>query len=444
MNYANIEPWQRSKMLERAVLKKTPAEVSGVLQALGKTEFTARVLGLACRYRGLEMTNVLVQHGANFQCPEEWNVDKAVVNAYRGNDPDYSLLLFDNTVFVEGIHRPEIELKILPMSERLRILEYLLDNAEKVGLVPEKLLYFSICWEGTEIYELLKSRDISLSNNTKRRYVFNFSANDYTPIGSYRLAVREIGLELFDKYSKSKINLLRYLIDNDAADCLAELENYGWFKAPKKRDELIQYASGHGKTECAAWLLEYKNRTADLAAERAKAEKKLEREFNAAPDSVTELKKIWKYEKREDGTIIITGYKGVRTDIVVPEKIGKSPVTAIGEYAFSPNAPRLTEEKALVRCRITKITVPPSVRIIGKYAFGGAGCVAGNFNAFSLLEEVILPDSLEIFADKKAAENAPIIFVNCPKLTVKIPHSPYAEVFCRRNKVNYTFSEVNT
>lgn len=175
--------------------------------------------------------------------------------------------------------------------------------------------------------------------------------------------------------------------------------------------------------------------------ERCSLDRKPERELNAAPDSVTELKKIWKYEKQEDGTIKITGYKGNREEITVPEKIGKSFVTAIGEYAFSPNALRLTEEQVLIRCRITKITVPRSVRTIGKYAFGGSGCVRGNFNAFSLLEEVILPDSLEIFANKNAAENAPIIFVNCPRLTVKIPHSPYAEVFCRKNKVNYIFTE---
>ena len=426
----------KNALLEEAVLL---GSIDKAAELCSPSAFTARALGLACRCCGLETVNMLVESGANFRCPEEWNVDKAIVNAYRGNDPDYSLLLFNNTIFVEGIHKTEIELKILPMSERLRILEYLLDNSEKVGLVPEKLLYFSICWECTEIYELLKSRGICLPDDIKRWYVFNFSANDYTTIGTYRLAVREIGLELFDKYSKSKIKLLRYLIDNDAADCLAELENYGWFKAPKKRDELIQYASENGKTECAAWLLEYKNRTADLAAERAKAEKKLERELNAAPDSVTELKRIWSYKKQEDGTLIITGYKGGGTVITVPEKIGKSPVTAIGEYAFSPNALRLTEGQVLNRCRIVKINVPSSVRTIWKYAFGGAGCVKGNFNAFSLLEEVILPDTLDIFADKNAAENAPIIFVNCPRLTVKIPHLPYAEMYCRRFNLSYIF-----
>lgn len=60
------------------------------------------------------------------------------------------------------------------------------------------------------------------------------------------------------------------------------------------------------------------------------------RELNANPNSVAELKKVWGYEKREDGTMIITRYKGTNTEIDVPEKIGNSVVTAIGDWAFSP------------------------------------------------------------------------------------------------------------
>ncbi len=47
----------------------------------------------------------------------------------------------------------------------------------------------------------------------------------------------------------------------------------------------------------SAWLLEFKNRIADFAAERDRAEKRMMRELNANPNSVTELKKIWGYEK---------------------------------------------------------------------------------------------------------------------------------------------------
>lgn len=420
-----------------AVLFGTPDEARSIMNS-GGIEYTGRALGAACRFRGLDMVKALVENGANFRCPREWDA-ACIFSKYRGSDPDYSLCLFDITDVVKKIYNTEIELKILPISERLRILEYLLDNAEKVDIFPEKLLFFSIRREDMEIYECLKSRGICFSDDNKRRYMHSYSAFVFASIGSYRLMVRELGHEFLDRYTRDKISLMQYLINNDAADCLAELENYGWFKAPKRRDELIQYASEKGKTECAAWLLEYKNRTADLAAERAKAEKKMERALDAALDPVIELKKTWWHKKQEDGSVIITGYKGNLTEITVPEKIGESPVTAIGEYAFSPNALRLTKKQARARCRITKITVPPGVRSIGENAFGGEGRFMGKFKAFSLLEEVILPDTLEMFADKKSAENAPQIFVNCPKLTVKIPHSPYAELYCGKHNLNYAF-----
>lgn len=147
---------------------------------------------------------------------------------------------------------------------------------------------------------------------------------------------------------------------------------------------MIAFASEGGYTEASAWLLDFKNRTADLAAEQEKAEKKMIRELNAAPDSVSELKKVWSYKKREDGTLIITSYKGNNTEISVPAKIGKEAVTEIGAYAFSPYAPRRTKEQAYNREKIQKITLPDSIRVIGERAF--YWCKA--------LEEINVPDGV--------------------------------------------------
>lgn len=109
------------------------------------------------------------------------------------------------------------------------------------------------------------------------------------------------------EHKMNKARTMRDIIKHDRADILAVCAKHGWLSQPKKRDEMIEYAAANSKTECAAYLLDFKNRTADLAAERAKAEKKLERELNAAPDSVTALKQIWSYRKQEDGSLIITG-----------------------------------------------------------------------------------------------------------------------------------------
>lgn len=86
-----------------------------------------------------------------------------------------------------------------------------------------------------------------------------------------------------------KFHIIRGLIDENAVDALAVVEGEGWLATPKKRDEMIAYASQNKKTEALAWLLDFKNRTADIAAEQEKVDKKLMRELNAVPGSVTAL-----------------------------------------------------------------------------------------------------------------------------------------------------------
>ncbi|MDE6728784.1 MAG: leucine-rich repeat domain-containing protein, partial [Oscillospiraceae bacterium] len=259
---------------------------------------------------------------------------------------------------------------------------------------------------------------------------------------------------------------------------------------------LIEYANEKGKTEAAAWLLDFKNRTADLAAERTRAEKKAERELNADPNSLTELKKIWRFESNGNGTIIITGYKGDRREIAVPEKIGDNIVTALGEYAFSPDAKRIREEQRAVRRAITKVTLPDTIESIGEFAFfkckslteinipeklaeiskgmlditclesiviggnvkkiGGVafwGCRdlkyvklcdgvveidVGAFYNCTGLETIELPRSLKKAAPHTMSEGS---FWNCINLTALVHKDSYAEKYCEENKINYKYTE---
>ena len=102
----------------------------------------------------------------------------------------------------------------------------------------------------------------------------------------------------FDQSRMNKTAIMKDIISKELISCLAAAEQNGWLNNPKKRDEIIKYAAENGKTESTAWLMDFKNRTADLAAERERAEKKIQRELNADPDSLTELRKVWKFEKR--------------------------------------------------------------------------------------------------------------------------------------------------
>lgn len=306
----------------------------------------------------------------------------------------------------------------------------------------------------------------------------------------------EITLATFNQKQMSKKKTMKTIIDKNALGCLPICEKHGWLKMSKTRDELIEYANANGKTEAAAWLLDFKNRTADLAAERVRDEKKTERELNADPNSLTELKKIWRFEKTADGNIVITGYKGNRMEIAVPEKIGGDTVTALGEYAFSPDAKRIREEQRAVRRAITKVTLPDTIESIGEFAFfkckslkeinipeglseismgmlditglesiviggnvreiGGVafwGCrnlrsvtlcegvaeiYAGAFYNCTELETIELPRSLKKAAPNTMSEGS---FWNCYKLTALVHKGSYAEKYCEENKINYKYAE---
>lgn len=418
---------ENSPFLENMVLLDTPQELAALCKPLRKDENSCRALGLACRFRGLEYVKALVENGANFKyirpegqggyfsiyywlAPLEMN--QTLRSAYFINsDPCFSSVIQLTNVKGAAVKT----LKALPIEERAEIVKYLCENSERVQLDPGELLFYSIMSNSKKITEVLKNLGAKFSEKrttmlteSGRSFEWQEFCNMADNIGDdeyleiMRNIIAEIGgkklhytdsiywgnynayrnqlrlykpeifrfiLENFNQKKMNKTQLMKGAIDQNSPQCLEMCAENGWLKMPRKRDEMIQYASDNDKTECTAWLLDFKNRTADLAAEREKAEKKAERELNADPNSVTELKKIWSFENREDGTLVITRYKGKRTEIEVPAKIGKNAVTAIGEFAFSPDASRITSDQRNFRRTISKVKLPDSIQIIGAAAF---------------------------------------------------------------------------
>lgn len=489
MSNAKLMLWQKIERLEMSVIQDPPAEVAKVCCEIGKVGFTARALGLACRYRGLETVKTLVERGATFTFDAEelkpaFRRSQLVYLDWLNGDENYSLGLLSRdtrreTYELINIGKSHCGVNLVSSNERLQTLDYLLKNAYKIGFKADEFLFYAYLADEREMIDFLKSKGVRASERLLKIITEGANNDDWLNYcfltgkltdGEFLRAMGAIIEECGDRklhfteklweYNKSRFEkpeflkfllehfkmnknkFMKNIINRDSVECLTLCAENGWLKTSRKCDEMIQYASENNKTECTAWLLKFQNRNFDLALERAKAEKRKECELSADPNSVTELKKIWKYEKREDGTIIITGYKGNRTEIIVPEKIGKDTVTAIREYAFAPHALRISKEQALTRCRITKIVLPETVKTIGKHAFGGwvpSRIASEFFNAYTDLQEVVLPDDLDIFSDNQAAESAPPIFNNCRELTVKIPHKSAAELYCRRFGYNFEF-----
>ncbi|MDE6032134.1 MAG: leucine-rich repeat domain-containing protein, partial [Oscillospiraceae bacterium] len=417
-----FSPEHKAQALEAAVIKKTPKEVSRIFAELGEVGFSARALGLACRYRGLDMVKALIEGGAcfdnfigtNHRYENVWlTVNGVSAREVREGLPNYALMLLDNTqagYCAEGVSEKDIP--IIPVTARLGIVDHLCENAEKCGFDGGDLLYFSILTNSGAFYKRLKKHGIVLNENIKTALTIGAAGVDWQRfqimimrLGSEELMsivktlLRELDTEkmkftmalyfdhsyrfesspeAFDfflgNFNQSKMNktaILKDIISRELIPCLSAAEKHGWLGDTKKRDEMIKYASDNGKTESTAWLLDFKNRTADLAVEKKKAETKMLRELNADPTSLSEIKKSFRFTKKKDGTLLITSYSGHSTSIVVPEKIGEDKVTEIGDWAFSPHQNRTREQTSEFRKTITKITLPNGLKRIGDSAFDG-------------------------------------------------------------------------
>ena len=169
------------------------------------------------------------------------------------------------------------------------------------------------------------------------------------------------------------------------------------------------------------------------------------------------------YQKLPDGTLEITSYKGEALEIVLPERIGKSAVTAIGEYAFSqyglstkqrrevlrqlkkvmiPEGVTVIRNSAFLGCEeLTTVSIPKSVTRIGEEAFGAC---------YSLQSIVIPGHAVEIGHKAFAVSGLKRITVMDPTTrickdafyygccpTVHAPAGSYAETYAKENNIPF-------
>ncbi len=443
---------ERAAQLQRAVINGTVQEIVEVYDALGYVEMSAPALGLACRFRGLEVVKVLVEKGATFDFPSTEEIEikyhchigekhAQYRENYRTNYALYFLKCYRGGVkgarclqgmkFFKNQKRDDgTLLPFLADSARSAVLDYLLLNQKKLAFQPEELLFYAIFARDDFLYEELKKRRICLApkrihaiteGTLADGYWFEFGTltgkladRDFVSVMQrlsteldgkpFRLtektfdsiqnrfhdfSIFEFFLEHFRREKMQPAKIMRCVIDRNLVEAMPLIEREGWLGTPRKREEMIAYAAEQERTELLAWLLDFKNRTADFAAEQEKADKKLMRKLNAAPDSVMALSQLWSYKKTADGTI--TNYKGSATEVTVPEKIGKSIVTAIGKGTFTGEENQCrnnetmnrgaTKEQIRQHKKITKIVLPDTIQLIG----------AGAFQCMEELREINIP-----------------------------------------------------
>ena len=425
-----------------------------MIAGCGSFEFTARPLALACLFGSLDVVKTLVENGATFAYEYSAAMKRKYGAAFATNYSQYpvsyssliaktSVNAYNPMLFASTQEYHFGTLPTLPAQEnsgavRADIAEYLLGQ-EQVRFNASEAMSCAILWGCTELAERLKNLGVQLSvavmrglMNTAASIERNecmlslplltadkclYALKTFTELLAPRDkkviliqksfeeknsvlldgSVLSFVLSQTDTSKLTKSKLMELAIMKDDVQAVAVLVEAGVIKSASQRDKAIQYAMDNKKTQALSWLMDYKNKTADLAAEAAKKEAKEMRELMEDPNSVSALKKIWSYKKREDGTLQITSYKGDADDVEIPAKIGKSMVTSIGEEAFyASEYGRAKNWK--IRRKIKRVVIPEGVKEICASAF----CFCES------LETLVVPESLE-----SIASNA---FNRCPKL----------------------------
>ena len=196
--------------------------------------------------------------------------------------------------------------------------------------------------------------------------------------------------------SFSTSGALRTAVEADNAGALAILEKQGWIRTVNFRDKLIDLAVSEKNNNALAWLLEYKNRTADPVKEEKTKERKERKALEGEklrvydPDSKNEdsdsKKNEWKTNRLSDGTYGINRYLGDDDQnkvLVVPSVAGKRTITGIMKEAFSPGRYYSGSNKYALDS-ISAIIISDGIKFIEDKAF----------DFYGWLEAIAVPDSV--------------------------------------------------
>ena len=168
-------------------------------------------------------------------------------------------------------------------------------------------------------------------------------------------------------------------------DCVAALEflaENNKLTATNFESEYFEPATAANASNCVAFLLDWKQHH----IKPQDVEKLAVRELTKDPYNATDMRKLWAYKKLPDGTLEITDYKGSGGRVLIPERIGNTPVTKLSEYCFGTPSFSLAAQYGRIAFlkNISEIVIPNSITVIGKSAF--RGCPE--------LTDIIIPESV--------------------------------------------------
>lgn len=259
----------------------------------------------------------------------------------------------------------ELESVVLPKGLK-RIDTYAFSNCGKLReiTIPENVEYvcssaFNNCH--ITIFSLSK-KVFNLKNDNAIIVNPDIPLEDYTrkinAVKGFLLYPDKYKGEIAESYKKAflrnRSNLLPFVFKHDLVRAVAILAESGKITAENYETQYLACMQRENAVKSAAYLLDWVN--ANITEEQR--EKAFEKQLEEDPYNPADMRKLWKYEKKEDGIHIIK-YKGKDPEVYIPDRIGDIPVTALERTSFNGNT------------IITGVTVPESVVSIENGAFGG-------------------------------------------------------------------------
>lgn len=458
-------------LLENAVIAGNLNEVKAVIETHGTFEFSARAFGIACLYADSQMVKLLAENTMTFHYTKEAEQKyKIQMKTYSDTySPDYAMMLaYTDNTFWDSYHfgmLPEITAGKNSTQTRLGMLEFFFEDPDHYGINLSKLLYYAVLWRNREMVDVLLNHGVSLADKqirwltaTERFWhrdeltwaIRHMPESDLIYVlQTYATLLQKVGKKIALTHAmvasvgfgKTEINdtilqpsvirlildtanvekmkkgeILELLVQTDNMESLELLVQAGWMKTTAQKEKLMQCARDCGKTGVLAWLMDYNARTTDPEKEQAKEEAKMRRALAATPSPTAQLKKLWNYQKRDDGNLAITGYKGSETVVNVPAVIGRENVTVIGTFSFFPWASRI--KNGPERKAIERIVIPEGIRMIDHEAIC---CI-------DKLTEVVIPASVRFIGHSN--------FMQCP-VTIHAPAGSYAETYAKNHSIPF-------
>jgi hypothetical protein len=244
----------------------------------------------------------------------------------------------------------EQEAKTLPTADRIAVVKYLAGE-KALGASADEMLFLALMTGQLEIADALMEMGVDLNKNLpvfydgwteERVYLETITTGKQSVYWSYytslftklapavQLPVLErlvkltkaadkqllISQKLFDELEWTDAALAFVLQNADIPKvnqkkaleravtegyflCLSIMAESGWLAQAAKRENLIEFARSNQKTEALAWLLDFKNRTVDIAAEEEKEE---DETFDKYSSDKGKLVAVTYGDKNSDGT----------------------------------------------------------------------------------------------------------------------------------------------